>query len=135
MLPDRTSGSALFADISGFTTLTESLRETLGARPGAEALSMQMGEVFSALVAEVEKYEGSVIDFAGDSMLCWFENQSIVKDSSLRAVTCGFGMQTALGGFPGRFSGRRDVSHAGAFHFADAGGLSGWGAGGLARGG
>jgi class 3 adenylate cyclase len=66
MLPDRTSGSALFADISGFTTLTESLRETLGARPGAEALSMQMGEVFSALVAEVEKYEGSVIDFASD---------------------------------------------------------------------
>jgi hypothetical protein len=31
-LPDHTSGSALFADISGFTALTESLRETFGAR-------------------------------------------------------------------------------------------------------
>jgi class 3 adenylate cyclase len=28
-LPDRTSGSAPFADISGFTTLTESLRPEL----------------------------------------------------------------------------------------------------------
>src|SRR6266545_6677399 len=72
-LPDRTNGSALFADISGFTPLTESLRESLGARQGAEVLSRQMGEIFSALVAEVEKYGGSVIDFAGDSMLCWFD--------------------------------------------------------------
>jgi len=72
-LADHTSGSALFADISGFTALTESLREALGARQGAEVLSRQMGEIFSALVAEVEKYGGSVIDFAGDSMLCWFD--------------------------------------------------------------
>ena len=100
-LPDHTSGSALFADISGFTALTESLRKALGARQGAETLSKQMGEVFSALVAEVEKYGGSVIDFAGDSMLCWFETQSMLKDSSLRAVACGFGMQSALGVFPG----------------------------------
>jgi len=100
-LPDHTSGSALFVDISGFTALTESLREALGARQGAETLSKQMGEVFSALVAEVEKYGGSVIDFAGDSMLCWFETQTTLKESSLRAVACGFGMQTALGIFPG----------------------------------
>ena len=30
-LPDRTSGSALFADISGFTPLTEALRDSLAA--------------------------------------------------------------------------------------------------------
>ena len=38
-LPDRTSGSALFADISGFTPLTEALRDSLGARRGAADLS------------------------------------------------------------------------------------------------
>ncbi|HKI54484.1 MAG TPA: hypothetical protein VJ987_10200, partial [Anaerolineales bacterium] len=66
-LPDRTSGSALFADISGFTALTESLRESLGPRQGAEELTKQLGKVYSALIAEIEKYGGSVIGFAGDS--------------------------------------------------------------------
>jgi len=72
-LPDRTSGSALFADISGFTVLTESLREKFGSRQGAEELTKQLGMVYSALIAEIEKYGGSVIGFAGDSMLCWFD--------------------------------------------------------------
>ena len=73
-LPDRTSGSALFADISGFTALTESLRESLGARQGAEELTKQLGSVYSLLIAEIEKCGGSVIGFAGDSMLCWFDS-------------------------------------------------------------
>jgi len=33
-LPDRTCGAALFADISGFTALTQGLRESLGPRRG-----------------------------------------------------------------------------------------------------
>lgn len=70
-LPDRTRGAALFADISGFTALTESLRERLGARQGAEELTRQLGAVYSALVTEVEKYGWSVIGFAGDAMMCW----------------------------------------------------------------
>ena len=74
-LPDRANGAALFADISGFTALTESLREKLGARQGAEAVNTQLGAVYSALIQEVEKYGGSVIGFAGDAMMCWFDNQ------------------------------------------------------------
>ena len=100
-LPDRTSGSALFADISGFTALTESLRKALGARQGAEALSRQMGEVFSALVAEVEKYGGSVIDYAGDSMLCWFDRgNDEVQASSSFAFSAAMGMQNVMQAFP-----------------------------------
>jgi len=34
-LPERTSGSALFADISGSTALTEGMRQALGLRRGA----------------------------------------------------------------------------------------------------
>jgi class 3 adenylate cyclase len=34
-LPDRTTGAALFADISGFTALTEGLRNAFGPRRGA----------------------------------------------------------------------------------------------------
>jgi class 3 adenylate cyclase/predicted ATPase len=94
-------GSALFADISGFTALTESLRESLGARQGAEELSRQMGEVFSALVAEVEKYGGSVIGYAGDSMLCWFDrgNDELQASSSF-ALSAALGMQNVMKAFP-----------------------------------
>src|SRR5919108_4298944 len=72
-LPDRTSGSALFADISGFTALTEGLRNALGPRRGAEELTRRIQAVYSALITQIELFGGSVIDFAGDSMLCWFD--------------------------------------------------------------
>ena len=101
-LPERANGAALFADISGFTALTESLREKLGARLGAEALNTQLGAVYSALITEVEKYGGSVIGFAGDAMMCWFDNQipSSDSDGSALAVACAFGMQAAIRAFP-----------------------------------
>jgi adenylate cyclase len=99
-LPDRTNGSALFADISGFTALTESLRKSLGARQGAEALTKQLGAVYSVLIAEVEKYGGSVIGFAGDAMMCWFNAKDDESNSSSRAVASAFGMQTAIQAFP-----------------------------------
>ena len=35
-LPDRVSGAALFADISGFTPLTEALAGELGSQRGSE---------------------------------------------------------------------------------------------------
>jgi len=97
-LPDRTSGSALFADISGFTTLTESLREKFGSRQGAEELTKLLGMVYSTLIAEIEKYGGSVIGSAGDSMLSWFNE--VHGSSSMRAITCAFAMQTAIKEFP-----------------------------------
>jgi class 3 adenylate cyclase/tetratricopeptide (TPR) repeat protein len=97
-LPDRTSGSALFADISGFTALTESLREKLGTRHGAEELSKQLGEVYSALILEVEKRGGSVIGFAGDAMMCWFHETH--GSSSMRATACAIAMQVAIQAFP-----------------------------------
>jgi adenylate cyclase len=94
ILPDRTSGSALFGDISGFTALTESLQREYGARRGSEELSEQLEAVYSALIAEIEKFGGSVISFAGDSMLCWFDE--VHGKSAPRAVACAFAMQEAM---------------------------------------
>ena len=99
-LPDRASGSALFADISGFTALTESLREKFGSRQGAEELTKQLGEVYSALITEIEKYGGSVIGFAGDSMLCWFNAGDGARGTEIRAASAAFGMQDAIKEFP-----------------------------------
>lgn len=94
-LPDRVYGSAIFADISGFTPLTEKLTQTLGPRRGVEALSQQLNDVYGALIDEVDCYGGSVITFAGDSIIAWFEDEAS-SSAALRAVTCAGQMQVAM---------------------------------------
>jgi adenylate cyclase len=80
-LPEHAIGSALFADITGFTPLTEALQRTLGARRGAEAMTRQMNQVYEALIAQVERYGGSVVGFAGDSVTCWFADEDQGSDT------------------------------------------------------
>jgi predicted ATPase/class 3 adenylate cyclase len=75
-LPERASGAALFADISGFTPLTEALARALGARRGAEELTRQLNQVYDALIAEVDRFGGSIIGFSGDAIMCWFDETS-----------------------------------------------------------
>ncbi|NUM47432.1 MAG: AAA family ATPase, partial [Anaerolineales bacterium] len=113
-LPDRTGGSALFADISGFTPLTEKLTQTLGPRRGIEDLTRQINAVYERLIAEVERYGGSVIGFAGDAITCWFDDMtedggprtgqnvsSVPRPrSSVLAVSTAFALQTAMRQFP-----------------------------------
>ena len=71
-LPERTYGAVLFADISGFTPLTEALGRTLGPRRGAEVLTERLNRVYTALIDAVEHWGGSVIGFSGDAIACWF---------------------------------------------------------------
>jgi len=117
MLPDRMTGSALFADISGFTPLTETLTRTLGPRHGAEELSIQLNRVYTALIAQVDRFGGTVIGFSGDAITCWFDNHSFEfrvpsgrlspqldqsdthHASALRAVTCALALQDAMRAF------------------------------------
>src|SRR6476646_9203453 len=58
-MPDRVHGSALFADISGFTPLTEALAKELGPQRGAEELTRQLNLIYSRLIDEVDRYRGS----------------------------------------------------------------------------
>jgi MFS family permease len=74
-LPERAEGAALFADISGFTPLTEALTRALGPRRGVEELTAQIDRVYDALIAEVDRFGGSVVSFAGDAIMCWFEDR------------------------------------------------------------
>ncbi|HEX9371938.1 MAG TPA: adenylate/guanylate cyclase domain-containing protein, partial [Roseiflexaceae bacterium] len=122
-LPDRTHGAALFADISGFTPLTEALVRALGPRRGAEELTRQLNEVYAALIAEVDRYGGSVIGFSGDAITCWFDDtwrletgdwrladsaippasslQPPASSATLRATACALMMHRAMARFGG----------------------------------
>lgn len=99
-LPDRTLGSAIFADISGFTLLTEKFTQMFGARKGVDALSRQLNTVYNALIEHVEQYGGSIISFAGDSIIVWFDEMH-PSSAALRAVTCANAMQSTMASFDG----------------------------------
>ncbi|MDZ4719102.1 MAG: tetratricopeptide repeat protein [Roseiflexaceae bacterium] len=90
-LADRTSGAALFADISGFTPLTEALAAALNPQRGAEELSALLDQVYAALTAEIDRYGGSVIGFSGDAITCWFD-----RDHGIRAITCATELQSVM---------------------------------------
>ena len=83
-LPEQTTGAALFADISGFTPLTDALVREFGARRGAEQLTRHLNAVYSALIAQVHAYGGSVIGFSGDAIACWFTGEA--AEATLRAT-------------------------------------------------
>ena len=69
-LPDRAAGAVIFADVTGFTPLAEALVQALGPRRGAEELTALLNQVYSTLIAQVERFGGSVITFSGDAMTC-----------------------------------------------------------------
>lgn len=102
-LPEQVTGAALFADISGFTPLTEALVRALGAQRGPEELTRRLNGIYDALIAEIEKYRGSVISFSGDAVTCWFDDRpeafdggSPASSSALRAAACALAMQRTM---------------------------------------
>jgi class 3 adenylate cyclase/tetratricopeptide (TPR) repeat protein len=99
-VPEAGRGAVLFADISGFTPLTEALARSFGPHRGAEELTVQINRVYEALIAEVNSYAGSVIGFAGDAITCWFDDAPLdlagLTEGARRAATCALAQQAAM---------------------------------------
>jgi adenylate cyclase len=97
-LPERSRGAALFADISGFTPLTEALTLVHGTRYGAEELSRHLSRIYDALIAPVDCYGGSIVYFSGDAITCWFGDCDHLDETnpSARAVAAALAMQDAV---------------------------------------
>ena len=90
-LPEWASGTMLFADISGFTALTENMARELGPQRGAEELSGLLNQIYNALIAQIHRQRGSVISFSGDGMMCWFAGEN-----ADRAVQAAIGIQECM---------------------------------------
>ena len=93
-LPENTAGAAIFADISGFTPLTEQLSRELGPQRGAEELTHHLNQVYDALINQLHRFGGSVTGFSGDAITCWLDG-----DDGERAVACALAMQDAMRSF------------------------------------
>ena len=64
-LDTEVSGSALFADISGFTPLTEALVNELGPQRGPEELVSHIDRLFTGVIDDLHAYGGEVLYFSG----------------------------------------------------------------------
>ena len=77
-LSERKHVTALFADVSGYTTLAEFLDPE------------ELKDIISLLIKEmtkvVEKYQGSLENFAGDQIMVLFGFPKIHEDDSIRAI-------------------------------------------------
>src|SRR5690242_1825154 len=69
LVPDleQLSGAVFFADISGFTSLTERLVQR--DPYGVEDLSRVLNTYFGQLIELIHSHGGDVVKFAGDSLL------------------------------------------------------------------
>src|SRR5918992_1101460 len=83
-VPDRARGVALFADLAGFTQLTDRLATSLGPEQGAEELTRLLDAVLGGIVERVHRYHGSVVDFGGDGVVAWFAGD--VRRAALTAA-------------------------------------------------
>src|SRR5687767_2666301 len=100
--------AVLFADISGFTRLTEGLVERGPA--GVENLARILNEYFGQLIDIVHEYGGDVVKFAGDAVIAVW---NIVSDSdeadsvsradqwqwTMRAAECALAIRQRLSNY------------------------------------
>jgi class 3 adenylate cyclase/tetratricopeptide (TPR) repeat protein len=85
---ERKQVTVLFADVSGFTALSERL--------DPEEMHALMRRVFDVMLAEVHRYEGTVNQFLGDGIMALFGAPIAHEDHGQRAVHAALGIREAL---------------------------------------
>ena len=80
----------LFADVSGFTRLTETL--TARGPAGTEHLTQVLNLYFGQIIDLVDQWGGDVIKFAGDAMIALWLNPEGAKE----ATACALALQQRL---------------------------------------
>ncbi|HWC86078.1 MAG TPA: adenylate/guanylate cyclase domain-containing protein [Solirubrobacteraceae bacterium] len=89
-LVQTVEGTIVFADISGFTRLSERLARK--GREGAEHLVDTINSCFTALLADAYANGGSLLKFGGDALLLWFEDEA----HAVRACASAVSMRSTL---------------------------------------
>lgn len=89
-------GAALFADVAGFTPISERL--ALLGPLGTEELTRILNQTFATLIAQVVAHGGSVARFSGDALTAFFVRPSGAspRETAARALACALAMQRAI---------------------------------------
>jgi class 3 adenylate cyclase/tetratricopeptide (TPR) repeat protein len=90
----RVAATLLFADVSGYTALTERLA-TLG-RAGAEIVTDTINACFTKLITAAASFGGDVLRFGGDALFIAFTGD----DRVARGISAAQAMQRAIATLP-----------------------------------
>lgn len=95
--------SVLFADVSGFTDLSEKY-QTL--ENGASKLSMVLNFYLGTMVQEILSHGGDILKFAGDAFIATFraENELTMQDAIQRAIDSALIIQKNCSNFQTDFA-------------------------------
>jgi len=85
-------GTALFADVSGFTTMTERFSRELVGHEGAEGITVIVNSVLEVMNGIAIRYGGDLLQFAGDAALSFYQGD----EHAARACRAAWEMQQAM---------------------------------------
>ena len=88
-------GTFMFADVSGFTALSERLAED-NTGDGAEVLTIIMNDYFAEMLEILAKSDGQLLKFAGDALLVFFPSYEDGLGDLNKAIRSGWRMQRAI---------------------------------------
>ena len=94
VLSETVTCTMVFADVSGFTRLSERLARR--GKEGSEQLVDVIDTCFTALLAEAYGRGGSLVKFGGDAMLLMFYDQEGEQGHALRACCAAAEMRRIL---------------------------------------
>ena len=91
----RFEAVALFADVSGFTAISEALGAT--GKGGAEELTATLNSYFGPMIDLIHSYGGCIGKFGGDAMMVLFAYTPTSRVSvARRAIQCALDMQDRM---------------------------------------
>jgi adenylate cyclase len=79
--------TAIFTDIQGFSSISETLSRQYGPEGGAEALVRLLNDYLSAMSDLVLEQRGTIDKYEGDAIIAFFGAPLNVEDHALRACT------------------------------------------------
>ncbi len=85
---ERKQVTVLFADVSGFTSLSEKL--------DPEEVRALINRCFEIIIEEVHRYEGTINQFTGDGVMALFGAPITLEDHPHRAVSSALAIQRSL---------------------------------------
>ncbi len=98
---EQFAGAVLFADVTGFTALTERLAQRGPA--GVEELTSVLKDYFEPLVGIIYDHGGDVMKFAGDALLAIWPSEDVgLATATGWAAQCGLAIQQRLHNFQTR---------------------------------
>ena len=98
---ERKQVTVLFADVSGFTSLSERL--------DPEEVHTLINRAFELMLAEIHRYEGTVNQFLGDGLMALFGAPLAHEDHARRAAHAALGVQRALAGYRDELQASRGI--------------------------